>query len=74
MTIEACPFCGGSAKLQGNYSEKHTCFYVYVQCRKCGARGTVQKDESAKNVKEATIVSMLAIEAWNNRAERQAAT
>lgn len=64
MAIAKCPFCGGKGKVSGNYSEKRACFYVYVRCINCQARGkTFTSEETEKKASEK------AIEAWNARAE-----
>lgn len=55
--LKPCPFCGGEAEINANYSEEK----VFVFCKKCKSKGAVVLsciDYSARDK---------AVEMWNRR-------
>lgn len=72
MEIKKCPFCGGSACLNSNYSNRSRSYFVYVRCDICGAQGKVyrsQEEPAAANWNNTECND--AINAWNMRTEER---
>ena len=67
--IKACPFCGGTAYLNSNYSNRTRSFFVMCKCDVCGSQGKTYQCNSSPvddNWDNASCDS--AIRAWNMRA------
>ena len=68
--IKPCPFCGGTACLNSNYSYKTRAYFVYVKCDVCRARAkTYLSREEPDTVDWDNIACNDAINAWNMRQE-----
>lgn len=69
--IKECPFCGGIAYLNSNYSYKIRKYFIFVKCEVCGAQGKIVTDNTAPaedNWKNAKCEQ--AITCWNNRVNK----
>lgn len=60
--LKPCPFCGGSARMHSDYSERNSAYYFYIQCQNCYARSKTIKTEMDEKDNEK------AVKAWNMRA------
>ncbi len=68
-TAKPCPFCGESASLYANYSEKFEAYFVAVKCIKCGSQGkTFVSNEHPEKDNWNNEICQSAVNAWNNRA------
>lgn len=64
IEIEACPYCGGKAKLIDEVKQDgHGIYYprAFVKCEICRAQGPTFYD------KESNEYELLALNAWNKR-------
>ncbi len=75
MEIKTCPFCGGRACLNSNYSYKTRSYFVFVKCNVCNAQSKpyYSPDEPEK-VGWKNDSCNDAIEAWNLRADEKSYT
>lgn len=68
MELLNCPFCGGKAFLNQNYSRKYKTFFFFVRCDDCGASGrTCASDESGPECDWNNDACHRAERAWNKR-------
>lgn len=61
--IKCCPFCGGEPDVMQNWSRKFQCYFLWVECPVCGARGG-SKSSNEDNIDYA---GEIAIQKWNKR-------
>lgn len=68
MKIKKCPYCGGTACLNSNYSYKARRYFVFVKCDICGAQAKIYYcDEAPAEVDWDNSACKDAINAWNMR-------
>lgn len=68
--IKKCPFCGGKATLNSNYSHKARAYFVFVKCDVCGGQGKIyyNQDDPSENDWNDTPCND-AVNAWNMRTD-----
>ena len=68
MDIRLCPFCGGRATLNANYSYKTRSWFVFVKCKICNSQSKpYYSPEKPDEVDWNNDSCDEAIEAWNMR-------
>lgn len=70
-TLKACPFCGGQAEIDVNYSRQKHKYYISATCNECGARSktfTSAIDPAHHDTDAVMFATML----WNRRPEERA--
>ena len=69
--IKKCPFCGQSASLKVNYSEKKSRWYFFIQCNLCFAKSQSQTSyvdpEQFDDLRGIKSPIERVVEAWNRR-------
>ena len=66
--IKHCPFCGGTASLSANYSNRFETWFINVMCEECGSQGkTYTSNEHPEKENWDNDSCKNAINAWNMR-------
>ncbi|MCR5228445.1 MAG: DnaD domain protein [Eubacterium sp.] len=66
--IKRCPFCGATASLSANYSNRFETWFINVMCEECGSQGkTYTSNDHPENYNWDNDSCKNAINAWNKR-------
>ena len=66
--LKPCPFCGGVAFLNSNFSNRYRTYFVYSKCEICNAQGkTYASKDNPPDTDWSNAACESAVEAWNMR-------
>lgn len=65
--IKKCPFCGGDAEIETQYSVNNDMYYSAVTCTKCHARSRTAKTTMQPEIDQLHRI----IKRWNSRVAEQ---